>query len=277
MTSDQQQDRHHDTTISGETDTSSGETDTSASDTADPTQSGEPAVSRSDRRVDRRQGINEDRRQHSGAGRALIPGTLKMAALAVLVVGGVYLFIEGLREPPMLERRMAGNADGYRLETGRATPPAATTLSEAFIPVEGVEREQILQRLSEFRATWKVADPRIALTSTDVDGEADAFSEQLKGWLEQYNLLAPSAVTDAPKMAGIPGATLPAPPVSGLLIRCREQDEAIARDLALAIAPVIGGEVNIIFDERVSASRLQVALVGAPRFGENGTAYFRAA
>jgi hypothetical protein len=63
---------------------------------------------------------------------------------------------------------------------------------------------------------------------------------------------------------------------AGLLIRCRERDGAIARDLALALAPVVGGEVNIVFDERVSASRVQVAIVGAPRFGENGVAYFGA-
>jgi hypothetical protein len=94
--------------------------------------------------------------------------------------------------------------------------------------------------------------------------------------LEQNDLLSSSAVKDAPAMAGIPGATLPAPPLAGLLIRCRERDGAIARDLALALAPVVGGEVNIVFDERVSASRVQVAIVGAPRFGENGVAYFGA-
>ncbi|MEE4110517.1 MAG: hypothetical protein V2I24_14290, partial [Halieaceae bacterium] len=163
-----------------------------------------------------------------------------------------------------------------RLETGRPTPPAAATLSDSFVPVEGVEREQVLQRLAEFRATWKVADPRIALMSADASGDANAFAEQLEAWLEQNDLLSSSAVKDAPAMAGIPGATLPAPPLAGLLIRCRERDGAIARDLALALAPVVGGEVNIVFDERVSASRVQVAIVGAPRFGENGVAYFRA-
>lgn len=230
----------------------------------------------SDRREDRRGNGHADRRQHAAPQTRKMPTVLKAAALVVVAAGGFYLLSEGLREPPMLERRLIGGLDGYRLETGRPTPPAAATLSDSFVPVEGVEREQVLQRLAEFRATWKVADPRIALMSADASGDANAFAEQLEAWLEQNDLLSSSAVKDAPAMAGIPGATLPAPPLAGLLIRCRERDGAIARDLALALAPVVGGEVNIVFDERVSASRVQVAIVGAPRFGENGVAYFRA-
>lgn len=231
-------------------------------------------VAQSDRREDRREGEFVDRRDHGGGSVKKMPTVLKGIALLAIAAGGAYMLIEGIREEPVLERNMVGQADGYRLETGRPTPPAAETLSETFVPVDGAAREQVLQRLSEFRATWKVADPRIALTSTDVSGDANAFAEQLQGWLQQYNLLAESAVKDAPNMAGIPGATLPAPPMSGLVIRCREEDDAIARDLALALAPVVDGEVNIVFDERISANRVQVAIVGAPRFGKDGIAYF---
>ncbi|MEE4278433.1 MAG: hypothetical protein V2I82_08230 [Halieaceae bacterium] len=205
-----------------------------------------------------------------------MPGGFRLIALAVIAAGGAYLLVSGLREPPMLEPRMVGGLDGYRLEIGRTTPAAGNALNKEFVAAAGVRREKVLQRLSEFSATWKVANPRIALKTADASGEANAFAEQLEGWLAQYDLLASSAVSDAPDMASIPGATLPAPPLAGLLIRCRERDDAIARDLALALVPVMGGEVNIVFDERVSAHRVQVAIVGAPRFGEDGVAYFKA-
>jgi hypothetical protein len=79
----------------------------------------------SDRREDRRGNGHADRRQHAAPQTRKMPTVLKAAALVVVAAGGFYLLSEGLREPPMLERRLIGGLDGYRLETGRPTPPAA--------------------------------------------------------------------------------------------------------------------------------------------------------
>jgi hypothetical protein len=223
------------------------------------------------------------------AERPLIPNALRYGAFAIIVVGAIWLLTQD-DSPPTVEPQPVGKEqDGYRLVTGRVSPPEAEDLSESFVRVEGVLRQQVLQRLAELQAEWKVAGPRVTLRPVDVQGDAVAFAEQLETWLEQHNLLAGETVAEKTRDASANGAgsgdmpaqnvvegDLPAPPAPGMVIRSRSDDMAIARDLALALAPVIGGEVNLFVDERVNKSHLVVALVGAPRFSEDGVAYFQA-
>jgi len=202
---------------------------------------------------------------------------MRVATLAAVAAGGAFLLSAGLREPPMLNERMVGEPDGYRLETGRATPAKAQGLSGDFVPASERRRQAVLEGLAEFRSAWKTLGPSVEISVTDVQGDAVPFAEQVQGWLRTQNVVVVEAENAIPEMAGAPGATVPSPPIHGFILRCREEDEAMARNLALALAPVLGGEVNIIFDERVSDSRLRVAINGAPSFNENGVAYFPAA
>jgi hypothetical protein len=211
----------------------------------------------------------------------------------VFVIGIAWLILSPRTPDPAIQPMPAGEQEGYRVVARRATPPSATALSEEFVPVEGRLRESILQRLSEFKATWRVGDPEIYLNSSDVNGDGIAFARQLEGWLEQYGLVRGPAISpDLEASAGGSGGgdagsstaggakvkdgRLPAPQVRGFVIRCREADSAMARDLALALLPAIGGESSILFDERTGKNRLVVSMTGSPSFGESGIAYFPA-
>lgn len=223
------------------------------------------------------------------AERPMIPNALRYGAFAIIAVGAIWLLTQDDTPPTVEPQPVSKEQDGYRLVTGRVSPPEAEDLSESFVRVEGMLREQVLQRLAELQAEWKVAGPRVSLHPFDVQGDAVAFAEQLETWLEQHNLLAGETVAEKSRDANADSGNaadmsaqnvvegdLPAPPAPGMVIRSRSDDMAIARDLALALAPVIGGEVNLLEDERVNKSHLVVALVGAPRFSEDGVAYFQA-
>jgi len=215
-------------------------------------------------------------------------------AIGVLfIVGAVWLLWRPDTPAPAIQPMPAGEQEGYRVIARRVTPPASTSLSNDFVPVEGRLRESVLQRLSEFKATWRVGDPAIFLNSTDVHGDGIAFARQLENWLQQYDLVRGPAISpgdagsagdssqgDAQASNGggaqIKDDALPAPQVRGFVIRCREDDSAMARDLALALLPVLGGEGSILFDERTDKNHLVVSMTGAPSFGESGVAYFPA-
>lgn len=236
----------------------------------------------------------------------MIAGGLRLLALAVIVAGAGWLIMKDDNAPTLESLAVGDERDDYRRVTGRVTPPEAAELSERFVQATGMLREQVLQRLSEFKAQWRVPAPRVSLHTSGVQGNAVAFAEQLRGWFEQNNLLAVEAMTGesdgsdaggndvagtdggASADTGMNGSSvnesaqnlvegeLPGPPAPGLVIRSRSRDIAIARDLALALAPAIGGELYLLPDERVDPQHLVVTLVGAPRFSEDGVAYFQA-
>ena len=67
-----------------------------------------------------------------------------------------------------------------------------------------------------------------------------------------------------------------APDVHGLTILCRSEDRPLARQLALAIAPVVRGRVEIRFSRGMANNQLDILIESAPRFAASGVAYFPA-
>ena len=106
----------------------------------------------------------------------------------------------------------------------------------------------------------------------DVNAGTVEFAQQLDEWLQTYDLRASTA-----QYGGEMGEVSHPPAGSGFVIRCRKADRAIARDLALAMAPVVRGEVSILFSEQATPRQLDIFIEGAPRFSESGIAYFPAA
>jgi hypothetical protein len=193
--------------------------------------------------------------------RVMIPlGAL--ATLFVLVIGF------NSPEPPAF-RPLSDGADGLLLALADSTPASSRSLEDRYVPADQHYRERVLARLEKLNRVWRQSAPQISVTPMDIDAGTVAFAQQLDGWFQQYELHVPTA-----EFSDGMGEVSHPPAGSGFVIRCRKADRAIARDLALAMAPVVRGEVSILFSEQASPRQLDIYIEGAPRFSETGVAYF---
>jgi hypothetical protein len=173
-------------------------------------------------------------------------------------------------EPPRFVPLGPGK-QGLALQFSDPTPAHDVALDARFVPVAEPTRARVLDNLKAFAGDWQARKPRISVTATDLGMGAADFALQLEGWLKRFDLN-----TADPELPELLGEVSRSPDVRGLTILCREQDRAIARDLALAIAPVVRGEVTIMFSPARSENQLDIFIEGAPRFAEAGIAYFPA-
>lgn len=196
--------------------------------------------------------------------RVMVPLT-GIAVLFVLLIG------VNAPEPPTFIPLPAGS-DGLSLALSDPTPASSDYLADQYIPAERQHRERVLARLEKLNRVWAQSSPQISVTPMDVNAGTVEFAQQLDEWLKTYNLRASTA-----QYGDGMGEVSHPPAGSGLVIRCRKADRAIARDLALAMAPVVRGEVSILFSEQATPRQLDIFIEGAPRFSESGIAYFPAA
>ena len=193
--------------------------------------------------------------------RVMIP-LVGFALVAVLLIGF------NSPEPPAFRPLPAGT-DGLSLALADPTPASSDYLADHYIPAEEQHRERVLARLEKLNRVWQQSPPQISVTPMDVNAGTVAFAQQLDSWFQSFDLHIPTA-----EYGDAMGEVSHPPAGSGFVIRCRKADRAIARDLALAMAPVVRGDVSILFSEQATPGQLDIFIEGAPRFSESGIAYF---
>ena len=77
------------------------------------------------------------------AERPLIPNALRFGAFAIIVVGAIWLLTQDDSPPTVEPQPVSEEQDGYRLVTGRVSPPEAEELSESFVRVEEIGRAHV--------------------------------------------------------------------------------------------------------------------------------------
>lgn len=202
-----------------------------------------------------------------------VPKALQVTAL-ILVVAAVVVWLTTDRHPDgETEPYTTDASSDYQVVSWRELTTDSDGLSDTYVPVDGALRAQVLQQLAEFGARWKIADPRIAVVA---DESAADVAEQLTGWLEHHDLAITSASSTDASATRVPRETVKVAQglTTGMLIHAHSKDESIARDLALALSPAIGGDVALLIDSNIDAGRLKVRLLGSPQFTDEGVAYF---
>jgi len=194
-----------------------------------------------------------------------------IAVVAVVAFAGLAWWAGvGGDSPPALDP-VGTSGEVYTVDMAEPTPPAGTALSENFVPASTSVKQQVEQRLSEFRARWSAVSPTVSVTPVDLGNSSLYFAEQLDRWLDKTSL-----------GAAYPAARNPATVASsthektGLIIKCLERDSAIAAELAAALAPVVAGEVLVVFTEGAEPNHLDLFLQSRPRFNDAGVAFFPA-
>ena len=207
---------------------------------------------------------------HQGAATAL---PTRRVMLPLIFVAAAFVVLIGINAEE--SRRFSPVSTGkgsLALVLEDPTPAGSVVLEADFIPADSSRREKVLKDLSTLADRWKQSGHKVSVTPMDLDDTAVRFAQQLDNWLARYEL----GVED-PFLNEDMGEVSHPPDVSGLVIRARESNRSRAKALALAIAPLVRGDISIQFTARALSKQLDVFVESAPRFNEAGVAFFSAA
>ncbi len=161
--------------------------------------------------------------------------------------------------------------DQISLNLRDATPASARVLTHAFIPAAAREEKKVLRKLASLGKDWQARGLTVSVTPMEFDDGAVKFAQQMDGWLESEGLSAAEAFLNEDM-----GEVSHPPMAHGLVIRCHENHRADARDLLLALSPMMRGSVSIEFTQRAEPGQMDIYIEGAPSFNPAGVAYFPA-
>lgn len=212
---------------------------------------------------------------HDATRRRREPGPLpalptRRVMIPVTLFGVVFALLIGFNSPeaPTFIPLGAGS-DGLALTLDDPTPASSKALQDNFVAAGDDSAEAVRERLERLALRWQERSPKVSVTPMDVDSGTVAFAQQLDSWLSRQDL-----AVSVPALNDELGEVSHPPSGKGFFIRCRSADRGVARDLALAMAPVLRGEVSIVFSEQGPRNQLDIFIEGAPRFNEAGVAYF---
>lgn len=184
--------------------------------------------------------------------------------LAALVVGLIVIFgvpDERRLPAPAITERGEGH---MRLQLGQAAKADGRELSSQFIPLSSDRRDQLLNRLSKFRAQYKQSAPQLRVWAPPASKNAQRVAGQLGSSLAQLGL--GKTLRQAP--GPVPDSDAP------MLLIGTEKDQNIIRQLLTALSFHLAGDMEVRFDDTVSLDNLILYLPGEPRFTPEGVAYF---
>lgn len=192
--------------------------------------------------------------------------------LPLVAVASVFVAVIGLSagEPPRFVHLGPGE-EGLSLQMSDPTPAHDVALNVDFVPASAGKEERVMKQLDKFARTWGEKSLQISVTAIDLNDAASGFARQLESWLSGVGL-----VTVNPDLPKPLGEVTRAPDVQGLTILCRAEDRPLARQFALAIAPVVRGQIEIRFSAGMADNQLDIRIEGTPRFADSGVAYFPA-
>ncbi len=200
-------------------------------------------------------------------GPAIAPKTRRvMLPVWAFAVGFAAIIGFNAPETPQFEP-LVGKRSGMTLNLRDNTQAKVAPLNVAFVPASDALRNRVLASLSRLQSDWEESGFRVSVAPTPAaaeDASAVEFAQQLQQWFTQNKLVA-SAGYDASALDSAE---------AGVVIQCRESDGNKARELALAMAPLVRGEVHIVYSARATQGQFDVSIQGSPLFNATGVAYF---
>lgn len=129
-------------------------------------------------------------------------------------------------------------------------------------------RQSILQKLSSFRAEYKMLGPAVTVVSLKATNGSMQLAQRIGGLLAQNNL--GNYASDPTITENINGFEN-----DGVIISVRSADKAMAHNLASALSPMLSGTVRIQFDDTRRPGNLLLGIAATPGFSDQGIAVFR--
>ncbi len=161
--------------------------------------------------------------------------------------------------------------DQISLDLRDATPSSTRVLTHAFVPAAAREEKKVRKKLALLGDDWQARGLTVSVTPMEFAEAAVKFAQQVDSWLASEGLAARQAFLNQDM-----GEVSHPPLAHGFVIRCHENHRADARQLLLALSPLMRGSVSIEFTQRAEPGQMDIYIEGAPRFSDAGVAYFPA-
>ncbi|MEM0952659.1 MAG: hypothetical protein AAGI24_00835 [Pseudomonadota bacterium] len=223
---------------------------------------------------------NMHQKAHRSVGVKPVPST-RPVMLPLWIMGALFALAIGLNAPekPRFEP-LTGKQNGLVLNLRDS---AAQPLNPAFVPASDALRARVQASLSRLQQSWEKAGITVTVAPDAQTASASEFAGQLRDWLGQYELVADAgdagmdgnvgvdvAGSDATSMQSLE----PAVARASMIIRCQQADGSRARQLALAVAPMLRGDISIVYSARAVPGQFDLQIQSEPKFNNAGVAHF---
>ncbi|MDJ0878461.1 MAG: hypothetical protein QNI86_07595 [Halieaceae bacterium] len=157
------------------------------------------------------------------------------------------------------------SGDQVYLDLRDARPSRAIAWQREFVPAAANPEKRVLKKLASLEAQWQERGIKVAVAAVEQDPAAEAFAEQLDGWFRARKMTPDTLPEPQPGRAQSP---------QGFTIRCHEYQRAEARELLLALSPLMRGSMAIEFSQRAEPGQMAIYIDGVPSFNKAGVAFF---
>ena len=197
-----------------------------------------------------------------------VPAT-RPVMLPLWAFAALFAIVIGLNAPerPRFEP-LTGKQNGLVLNLrDSVTPP----LNPAFVPASDELRGRVLASLAKLGQSWAASGITVSIAPDASSVGAREFAAQLETWLGQYQLVA-----DLQEDRSVDYVQHSTTAVAGasMIIRCQQADGDRARLLALAVAPLLRGDVSIVYSANAASGRFDLQIQAIPQFNDAGVAHF---
>lgn len=185
--------------------------------------------------------------------------------LALIVLGLIVLFGRDSGSPPaphVLEESARGMTVLLPTITDEDSSPA---WKAQWVSADKAARQQVAQSLTAVRADYKQLRPRLRV-SVDPDSQrANRLAQRIGEALAHHDL---GLYASEPFEPSSPALS------AGAVLYCSEPDRAMALRLLGALAPYLGGRVEVRFSASSGPQTMRLHLQGDPWFNRVGQANF---
>ncbi len=133
------------------------------------------------------------------------------------------------------------------------------------MPAARQSEQRVLKNLATLESQWQERGIKVSVAAAGSVPTATRFAEQVDRWLRTESLAAEAGDNST---SAIPAST------RGLVIRCHEFQRAAARELLLALSPLVRGSMAIEYSQQVAPGTIAIRIEGTPEFDAKGIAYF---
>ena len=144
----------------------------------------------------------------------------------------------------------------------------AAAVAPGFVPPAPARRDQVLQRLSQFRADYKQLAPAMTVDYPPDSPDSAKLADELTRALSQYGLDRGAATAGPTPDNG--GGNWSAP----MVVHTAKGNEETVRRLLEALAPYFSAQVLLVFDD-TRINELTLSIRATPAFTEDGLAVFQ--
>ncbi len=143
-----------------------------------------------------------------------------------------------------------------------------TIAGSGFVAPAPARRDQVLQRLSQFRADYKQLAPAMTVRYPPDSPGSAKLADELNQALSQYGLDRGAATAEPLPEPGAENWSTP------IVVHTAQGDEETVRRLLEALAPYFSAQVLLVFDD-TRISELTLRIRTAPEFTKDGLAVFQ--